>query len=112
MQPLISASLHLTDLQAALLNSGHSYVYALALVPAGLLADRVASRPRLLGAGVAVWSALGLWGAGASGFGGLAAARLGMAVAHSAQNVVCFGVIPDLFPRAKSSGRVCVFKPW
>lgn len=35
---------------------------------------------------------------------GLAGLRVGVATAQSAQNVVCFGLIPDLFPSARSTG--------
>ncbi len=47
----------LSDWQGALLTSGYSYLYAIALVPVGLLADRV-PRPRLLAAGLTLWSLL------------------------------------------------------
>lgn len=40
-----------------MLTTGYSYLYAVALVPIGLLADRV-SRPKLLAAGLALWSIL------------------------------------------------------
>jgi MFS family permease len=39
--PMISPELGLSDFQGALLTSGYSYLYALALVPVGLLADKV-----------------------------------------------------------------------
>jgi MFS family permease len=43
-------------------------LYALALVPVGLLADRV-DRPRLLAAGIALWSLLTMTAAQAQSFG-------------------------------------------
>jgi MFS family permease len=43
-------------------------LYALALVPVGLLADRV-DRPRLLAGGIALWSLLTVAASQAQGFG-------------------------------------------
>lgn len=43
--PTINEDMHLTDFQGAMLTSGYSYLYALALIPVGLLADKV-NRPR------------------------------------------------------------------
>ncbi len=72
----IKASLDLTDTQIGLLQgTGFAVFYALAIVPAGLLADRVARR-RLLLCGLTVWS-LGVLGyASAPGFPWLFAASL------------------------------------
>jgi len=102
MQPLITHSLGLSDMQSALLTSGYSYVYALALIPMGLLADKV-RRPLLLGVGAGIWSALSYAASQVTSFEGLAAVRVGVATAQSAQNVVCFGLIPDLFPTNRST---------
>jgi MFS family permease len=89
-------------LQGALLTSGYSYLYALALVPVGLLADKV-DRPKLLAVGLALWSTLSIISSGAGSFGQLLVARTGFAVAQAAQNPVSFSLIPDLFPNNKST---------
>ncbi|GLC46019.1 hypothetical protein PLESTB_001027300 [Pleodorina starrii] len=102
MLPMISNELHLTDMQGALLTTGYSYLYAVALVPIGLLADRV-SRPRLLAAGLALWSVLTCTASGCRSFGELILARVGFAAAQGAQNPVCFSLIPELFPVNKST---------
>ncbi|KAF6255340.1 hypothetical protein COO60DRAFT_1627563 [Scenedesmus sp. NREL 46B-D3] len=44
-QAWLSPELGLSDFQGALLTSGYSYLYALALVPVGLLADKAAQNP-------------------------------------------------------------------
>eukprot|EP00198_Chlamydomonas_reinhardtii_P005222 XP_001694558.1 predicted protein [Chlamydomonas reinhardtii] len=102
MLPMISNELHLTDLQGALLTTGYSYLYAVALVPIGLLADRV-SRPKLLAAGLALWSILTCTASTCRSFGDLMLARVGFAAAQGAQNPVCFSLIPELFPVNKST---------
>ena len=56
-------------------------LYALALVPVGLLADRV-DRPRLLSIGIVLWSLLTMLASQAHGFGQLLATRVGFAAAQ------------------------------
>eukprot|EP00775_Hariotina_reticulata_P006751 gene6751-6971_t len=99
---MISPDLQLTDFQGAFLTSGYSYLYALALVPVGLLADKV-DRPKLLAVGLALWSGLSIVSSSAKSFGELLVARTGFAVAQAAQNPVSFSLIPDLFPNNKST---------
>lgn len=100
--PIISEDLHLSDSQGALLTAGYSVLYALALVPMGLLADRV-DRPRLLAAGVAVWSGLTVLAGSSRSFGELLAVRIGFAAAQATQNPICFSLIPELFPRGRTT---------
>jgi MFS family permease len=88
--------------QGALLTSGYSYLYALALVPVGLLADKV-DRPKLLAVGLGLWSTLSIVSSSAGSFAELLVARTGFAVAQAAQNPVSFSLIPDLFPNNKST---------
>jgi hypothetical protein len=102
MLPMISPDLRLSDFQGAMLTSGYSYLYALALVPVGLLADRV-SRPKLLAVGIVIWSALSMAASKAGSFSDLLLTRVGFAAAQAAQNPVSFSLIPDLFPDNKST---------
>jgi hypothetical protein len=102
MLPMISPDLHLSDFQGAMLTSGYSYLYALALVPVGLLADRV-SRPKLLAVGLVLWSVLSMAASKAGSFSDLLLSRVGFAAAQATQNPVSFSLIPDLFPANKST---------
>eukprot|EP00798_Chlamydomonas_sp_ICE-L_P018172 gene18172-24604_t len=102
MLPMISQEMGLTDLQGALLTTGFSYLYAAALLPVGILADKV-DRPKMLAGGAALWSLLTIMAAGASNYGELIAARVGFAAAQAVQNPVCFSMIPELFPKNKST---------
>ncbi len=56
-------------------------LYALALVPMGLLADRL-DRPRLLAFGLVMWSVLTVAAAHTNSFGELLATRIGFAIAQ------------------------------
>lgn len=100
--PIITEDLKLADQQGALLTAGYTVLYALALVPMGLLADRV-DRPRLLSLGIALWSGLTIAASSARGFGDLLAARIGFAAAQATQNPICFSLIPELFPKGKTT---------
>lgn len=77
-------------------------LYALAMLPLGIAADRVQSRPRLLAWGIAAWSLLTLGAARTHSFAELLAARVGFAGAQATQNPVCFALIPDLFPKNRT----------
>lgn len=100
--PIISSDLHLEDSQGALLTAGYTILYAIALVPMGLLADRV-DRPRMLSAGILGWSMLTLAASKSTGFGELLAARIGFAVAQATQNPICFSLIPEMFPKGRTA---------
>lgn len=77
-------------------------LYALALVPMGLLADRL-DRPRLLASGLVMWSLLTVAAAHTSTFGELLATRIGFAIAQATQNPICFSLIPELFPNKRTT---------
>lgn len=100
--PIITEDLHLADAQGALLTAGYTVLYALALVPMGLLADRV-DRPRLLSLGILLWSGLTVAAASSRGFWELLAARVGFAAAQATQNPICFSLIPELFPNGRTT---------
>ena len=68
-----------------------SYLYAFALVPIGVLADRL-PRNRLMAAGLASWSALTLLASEARSFGELLTARVGFATAQAVQNPISFAL--------------------
>ncbi|PSC72601.1 MFS transporter [Micractinium conductrix] len=100
--PIISEDLHLSDNQGALLTAGYTVLYALTLVPMGLLADRV-DRPKLLAGGIALWSVLAMAASETRTFGQLLATRVGFAAAQATQNPICFSLIPELFPKNRTT---------
>jgi len=100
--PLISPDLSLSDVQGSLLTAGYTVLYALALIPVGLLADR-ADRPRMLAGGAALWSLATIAASRPQGFGELLALRVAFAAAQATQNPICFSLIPELFPRERNT---------
>ncbi|CAL8467087.1 g6623 [Coccomyxa elongata] len=100
--PLISPDLHLTDSEGALLTVGYTLLYAVTLIPAGYLADK-ADRPRLLAAGLALWSVLTMAASKVTSFHELLLLRVGFAAAQATQNPICFSLIPELFPRERTT---------
>jgi len=102
MLPEISPALNLSDSQGAFLTSGYTVLHALALVPVGFMADCV-NRPQLLAGGLAAWSALTSLSSQAHSFTDLLLLRIGFASAQATQNPVCFNLIPEIFPKNKST---------
>ncbi|EFN58428.1 hypothetical protein CHLNCDRAFT_56847 [Chlorella variabilis] len=104
--PIISEDLHLTDTQGALLTAGCCTLWR--WCPVGLLADRV-DRPRLLAGGIALWSLLTMAASQTQSFGqargpaALLATRVGFAAAQATQNPICFSLIPELFPKNRTT---------
>ncbi|MEW5298385.1 MAG: hypothetical protein WDW36_001514 [Sanguina aurantia] len=102
MLPMISSEMGFSDMQGALLTTGYSYLYALALVPLGMVADKM-SRPKLLAVGLFLWSGLTITASYAMDYTQLITARVGFAAAQATQNPICFSLIQELFPRSKST---------
>jgi MFS family permease len=94
----------LSDTQIGLLGSMFIWIYALAGVPLGRLAD-VWSRKKLLTIGVTVWSALTAAAGLAASFSFLVFTRLGVGVGEAVCAPVGTSWIGDLFP-AKRRARV------
>lgn len=107
LAPLLMADLGLTSAQIGLL---YGYAFILCFILAGIvlgpLADRV-HRPRLIAAGLAVWSLFtGLSGAARS-FVQLAAARLWVGVGEATLTPAALAMLSDAFParwRARAAG--------
>ncbi|CAL5225376.1 g8181 [Coccomyxa viridis] len=99
--PLITPDLNLTDHEGAMLTVGYTVLYAVALVPAGFLADRT-DRPRMLAGGLGVWSLLTMAASKVTSFRELLVLRIGFAAAQSTQNPICFSLIPELFPKQRT----------
>ncbi|MCB9562576.1 MAG: MFS transporter [Kofleriaceae bacterium] len=97
-------ALALTDTQAGLLSTGFLVVYMAASPVFGALGDRGA-RPRLIAAGVFLWSLATALGGLAVGFVSLFAARALVGVGEAAYGTISPGIIADLYPRERR-GRV------
>ena len=94
----------LSDTQLGLLPFLFTFVYAIAGLPLGHLAD-TGNRKRLLAAGVAVWAGLTALGAAAASYGMLLATRLGVGIGEAVCAPAATSWIGDLVParqRAKA----------
>ena len=98
---------HLSDAQIGLVSSAFIWLYAIAGVPLGLIADRW-SRKKLLAWGVAVWAALTACTGIATTFGFLVFTRLGVGLGEAVCTPTASSWLGDLFPVAKRS-RVLAF---
>lgn len=98
----IGQDIPMSDAQGALLHTGYTSLYAVALIPMGILADRV-DRPKLLAGGVLLWSGLSSMVANATSYSDLVLLRLGFAAAQATQNPICMSMLPELFPKNRST---------
>ena len=98
----------LSDTQIGLLGSMFIWVYALAGVPLGRVAD-VWSRKKLLTIGVTVWSALTAASGLAASFSFLVFTRLGVGVGEAVCAPVGTSWIGDLFPAKRRARILSVF---
>jgi len=100
--------LGLTDAQLGWLATGFILVYMLTSPIFGTLGDRV-RRPRLIAAGVAIWSVATALGGFARGFTSLFIARSTVGVGEAAYGTVSPALLADYFPVEKRGRVFAVF---
>lgn len=94
----IKADLHLTDAQLGfLLGTAFAVFYGVIGIAMGRIADAV-SRTRLMAVGLALWSGMTALAGVATGFGGLAAARLGVGIGEATASPCANSLLCDYFP--------------
>lgn len=104
VENLRRSELHVTDTESGLLMSGFIVVYMLTSPLFGVLGDR-GRRPRIVAAGIALWSlATGLAGLARS-FAALIVARSAVGVGEAAYVTISPAMLADSFPRGER-GRV------
>ena len=106
--PTLKAEFHLTDHDIGVLTSAFLLVYTIAAIPLGLAADRL-SRPRIVAAGVAVWSVASTLTAFVRGFGGLVATRAAVGIGEASYFPAGTALLSGYFPRA---ARARVMSRW
>jgi MFS family permease len=104
----LKADLHLTDSQLGFLGTGFILVYVVTSPVFGTLGDR-GRRPRLIAAGVAIWSLATCLGGFARGFATLFAARATVGVGEAAYGSVSPALLADYFPLAKRGRVLAIF---
>lgn len=108
VESLRRSELHVSDTQSGLLMSGFIVVYMLTSPLFGVLGDR-GRRPRIVAAGIALWSlATGLAGLARS-FAGLLVARSAVGVGEAAYVTISPAMLADSFPRAERGRVFAVF---
>jgi len=104
----IRKEFHLTDTQIGLLGSAFIWIYALVGLPLGRIADS-ASRKKLLGTAVFVWSSLTASTAFAGSFGALLLTRIGVGVGEAGCAPAATSWLGDLFPPDKRARVLALF---
>jgi predicted MFS family arabinose efflux permease len=109
VESLKRSELGLSDAQLGGLMTAFLLVYMVASPIFGALADRGASRPRLLAAGVAVWSVATLLSAFAHSYTALFLARAAVGIGEAAYGTVAPAMIADQHPRERRGRAFAVF---
>jgi MFS family permease len=98
----------LNDLQLGIIAAAFTVIYAVAGVPLGRLADR-GSRTKVMGWGIALWSAFTAANAFAWSFGSFLVARMGVGVGEASYAPASSSLIGDLFPANQRSRALGIF---
>jgi predicted MFS family arabinose efflux permease len=99
---------HLSDAQIGLLSSAFVWVYAIAGIPLGRIADYW-SRKKILAAAVFIWSSLTACAGLAKSFAILLISRLGVGLGEAACAPAGTSWLGDLFPPARRSRALAFF---
>lgn len=86
-----------TPVQMGYLFSGFLWTYVICLIPIGLLVERIGAK-RMVGGGIAIWSAATILTAATSGFASLLGARLVMGASEASTFPACGRIIRNWFP--------------
>jgi len=100
----IAAEFGFSPIQMGYLFSGFLWTYVVCLIPIGLLVEKVGAK-RMVGGGIAVWSAATAVTAMTTGFISIFAARLVMGASEASTFPACGRIIRDWFPE-KERGLV------
>jgi ACS family glucarate transporter-like MFS transporter len=100
----IVAEFGFSPIQMGYLLSGFLWTYVVCLIPLGLLVEKVGAK-RMVGGGIAIWSAATAVTAVTAGFATILGARLVMGASEATTFPACGRVIRDWFP-ARERGLV------
>ncbi|WP_263145480.1 MFS transporter [Pseudomonas sp. RIT-PI-AD] len=99
---------HLSDLQLGLIGTAFTLVYALAGLPLGRMAD-TGVRSRIMGWGLAAWSALTAINGFAWNFWSFLLIRMGIGIGEASYAPAANSLIGDLFPAHKRARAMGIF---
>lgn len=100
----IAAAFNLSPVQLGYLFSGFLWTYVICLIPLGILVERTGAK-RMMGGGIAIWSAATAVTAAMGSFGAILACRLVMGASEATTYPAGGRVIRDWFP-ARERGLV------
>jgi MFS family permease len=98
--PTLKAEFQLTDRAIGFLSSAFLLIYTVSALPLGALADRSRSRPRVIAAGVGLWSLFSGLTAVARGFGSLVITRALVGVGEASYYPAGTALLSAYYPRA------------
>lgn len=105
----VKADLKLTDTQLAfLLGTAFAVLYGVVGIAIGRISDAL-SRPKLMAAGLMLWSAMTAASGLATNFAGLAGARIGVGIGEATANPCSHSLVADYFPAKNRAGAMGVY---
>ena len=105
----VKKDLELDDAQLGFLyGTAFAVFYALFGIPLGRLADSW-YRGRLMAIGLALWSTMTAASGLATGFAGLAAARIGVGIGEASASPAAYSMISDYFPKEKRATALSIY---
>ncbi|WP_166358838.1 spinster family MFS transporter [Pseudomonas akapageensis] len=99
---------HLSDFQLGIIGTAFTIVYAMAGLPLGRMAD-TGSRSRLMGWGLAVWSALTAVNGLVGSFWSFLLVRMGVGIGEASYGPAANSLIGDLFPAHRRARAMGIF---
>ena len=105
----VKKDLDLDDAQLGFLyGTAFAVFYALFGIPLGRLADSW-YRGRLMAIGLALWSTMTAASGLATGFAGLAVARIGVGIGEASASPAAYSMISDYFPKEKRATALSIY---
>lgn len=104
----ITTEFGFSPIQMGYLFSAFLWTYVLCLIPLGLLGERIGAK-RMVGGGIAIWSAATAATAATAGFGSIFGARLVMGASEATTFPACGRVIRDWFPERERGMATTLF---
>jgi len=107
--PAIKAEFLLADWQLGFLSGiAFAIFYATLGMPIAFLADR-SSRRNIIAAAIAIWSLMTAACAFVTGFGSLAAARIGVGIGEAGSSPPSHSMIADMYPPEERNGALAIY---
>lgn len=104
--PTLKTEFHLTNGDIGMISSAFLLVYTLAALPAGVLADRLGARAKVISLGVALWSVFSGLTASVRGYAGLFVTRALVGVGEASYSPAGVALLSAYFPKERRAGVI------